>query len=78
MAAEIRVLKSGFNEQAVDMLENLLDQARKGELVELVATYKVRSSPEAYFAWTGCNDITRLIGDLEAVKHRMVQRMLKG
>lgn len=65
--------KQESNVQAVAYLEQLLQQAKDGQLTEFCMMYE--ASGELHSCWTGCSDLLRLIGYLERMKHNTMRRM---
>ena len=61
------------NEQAVEILENTLQRAKDGEVLELVLMMMTPDGIEHLY--TGTNDVPLLVGHLEAMKFRQLYRM---
>lgn len=73
MAAELKQIERGYSAHAVEILSELLELAKQGELIELVAFYKL-SDRSWRHRMSGCDDVFRLIGVLELIKERQIRR----
>jgi len=76
MSEKIRTLTvvSKYNAQAVEYLEQLLAEAKSGDIVEICCITKLRDGMYSH-CWTGCEDLYQLVGYLERVKHLQLRRM---
>lgn len=64
-------LDASIRKDAVDLLEELLVQAREGRVGQMVVVFE--QDDERYeSAWTGTRDIARRVGMLEIAKHRVL------
>ena len=63
-----------YNKQAVDLLADLLESAKRGEIVEVVATLKCSDGTYDH-SWTGCENLIELVGILERQKMNTLRRM---
>lgn len=63
-----------YNQQAVDILETLLEQAKRGDITEFVATTKWNDGCYTH-CWTGCENLMELAGVLERQKLNTLRRM---
>lgn len=70
----LSVVPKKYNKQAIRYLEELLEQAKKGEIVEVVCVYKFDNGLFEH-CYTGCDDLYLLIGQIERMKHVMLRRM---
>jgi len=75
-AAKIAKLKIApkYNQQVVDTLETLLEQAKRGEITELMATTKWNDGDYTH-CWTGCENLMELVEVLERQKLQALRRM---
>ena len=71
MATPIK-LYQGFNQQVVDDLEYLLEEAKKGEITSMVAVYKTGQGFATVH--TDSDNLPELIGWLEILKQRQIER----
>lgn len=64
--------------QAVEYLERLLALARDGKIAEFVMIYKDPTTRPAEWThtWTGTENLHELIGALDVIKHRQLNRVL--
>ena len=71
---KLKVIKRGYSKEAIEILEELLEQAKKGEIHELVtmANYGEHRYETRY---TNSNDLVTLVGHIEKIKWRMLERM---
>uniref|UniRef100_A0A6H2A4A9 Uncharacterized protein n=1 Tax=viral metagenome TaxID=1070528 RepID=A0A6H2A4A9_9ZZZZ len=71
---KLKVIKRGYSKEAIEILEELLEQAKKGEIHELVtmANYGEHHYETRY---TNSNDLVTLVGHIEKIKWRMLERM---
>lgn len=75
MAAEVRAItEKSYNRQTVEVLRELLKRAEAGEIREIVCHFAV-STKEYELSYTGCDDLIVLVGHLEKMKWRMLERM---
>lgn len=73
--ANVRVIKDkGYDKQVTAVLRELLTRAEAGEIHELVCSFAV-SSKEYELIYTGCDNLVLLVGHLEKMKWRMLERM---
>ena len=63
-----------FSQQTVSMLEELLAQAKAGDIIEVVATTKWGDGTYTH-SWTGCDNLMELVGILERQKMATLRRM---
>jgi len=63
-----------YSHQVVETLETLLDQAKRGEITELMATTKWKDGDYTH-CWTGCDNLMELVGVLERQKLTALRRM---
>lgn len=70
---KLEVVKN-YNQQTVDLLEQLLDEAKRGEIVEILVVSKCLGG-EYDNSWTGCKDLHQLVGELERIKYLTLKRM---
>lgn len=63
-----------YNGQAVDILADLLEMAKKGEITEVVYTAKCNDGSFDH-GWTGCENLMELVGILERQKIATLRRM---
>lgn len=63
-----------YNAQVVDHLTELLEEAKRGEIVEAICTAK-RSDGSYDHSWTGCENLMELVGVLERQKLATLRRM---
>jgi hypothetical protein len=63
-----------YNQQTVDALEILLQQAKNGEIVEIVVTAKCADGSYDH-NWTGCENLMEMVGILERQKLNTLRRM---
>lgn len=73
---QLKVVEAPYNLQAVDLLEDLLERAKSGEVLELVFCAKLLGG-EYEQSYTGCSDLHELIGQLERMKFLTLRRMDK-
>lgn len=71
---KLYALEPGFNQQTVQLLEQLLEQAKRGELQQLYAVYQYEGGNFGH-AWTGSDNVIELVGWLELMKSIQVSRM---
>lgn len=71
---KLSVVPKGYNQQAVDYLQTLVDQAKAGEILEIVCVSKL-SDGQYEHCWTGCKDLHELVGQLARMQYLMIQRM---
>ena len=62
------------NDQVVEYLIEFLDRAKKGEIVEMLATFKL-STGEYENCWTGSQDLIGLAGQLARQTQLTLRRM---
>jgi len=63
-----------YNAQTVDLLTELLEQAKAGGITEMTVT--TRCSDGTYtHSWTGCENLMELVGVLERQKLATLRRM---
>mgnify|MGYP001565764407 FL=1 len=74
--AELKVLKKKYSSQAVELLTELLRDAKQGKITDLVCSY-ASGVNEYSLTYTGTDDLIRLVGHLEKMKWRMLERMNK-
>lgn len=65
-----------YNQQAAELLRELLARAEGGEIVEITCAVKLVGSGYEY-RWTGCDSLHELVGQLESMKLLTLQRMDK-
>lgn len=63
-----------FNQQTVNLLEELLEQAKAGDITEMTATTKWGNGTYTH-SWTGCDNLMELVGILERQKLATLRRM---
>jgi hypothetical protein len=72
---KLAVIKDrGYDKQAIDILEELLNRARAGDITDLVCSFAT-SSNSYELCYTGTDDLISLVGHLEKMKWRMLERM---
>lgn len=71
--AELRVIERGYKSDVVQILEQLLVEARDGKIMSIVVTTEQGGGYTTDYS--GCEDLGRLIGHLERQKHLMLRRM---
>ncbi len=74
MPVELKKLRGGRNDEVIEMLQGLLDRAQKGEIIEIITFFKHADDASWGHEWTGCNDLLRLVGYLEAIKQQQLAR----
>jgi hypothetical protein len=63
-----------YSAQVVELLTEMLEQAKRGELVELTCTARCDNG-EYLHNWTGCENLMELVGILERQKMATLRRM---
>lgn len=63
--------------QAVEVLEELLQQARAGEIAALVVCFESTDSGYGH-RWTGTTDIAKRLGMLRLIEHRIMLHIHEG
>jgi hypothetical protein len=71
--AQLKIVPK-YNPQVVDILTTMLEQAKCGEIVELVSTTKCADGSYDH-CWTGCENLMELAGILERQKLNVLRRM---
>lgn len=66
--------KTRSNQQTIDYLEILLEQARDGRIDEIAAVYLFRDGGVG-FSWSGTNDMFKLLGAVNRMAYRINQRI---
>lgn len=74
MSAAVRVIKEkGYSKEVLDILDELRKRAETGEIIEIVCAFS--TSGKTYeMVYTGCDDLMTLVGHLEKMKWRMLER----
>ncbi len=63
-----------YNRQTIDVLGTLLEQAKAGEIVEVIVTAKCADGSYDH-CWTGCENLMEMAGILERQKLNVLRRM---
>jgi hypothetical protein len=63
-----------FNGQVVDILSQLLEEAKEGKITELICTAKCSDGSYDH-SWSGCENLMELVGILERQKLSTLRRM---
>lgn len=69
-------LKKGFNDQVVETLETLLEEAKAGEVIQLIVLAQYGNGYNHYY--TGTDSIPEIIGQLEIMKDKQIIRSRGG
>jgi len=78
MTAELKIIRDkGFNQQCIDILKELLQQAESGEIYELVAMTNYGSG-HYETRYTDSENLMELVGHIEKIKWRMLERMSRN
>jgi len=74
--SNIRALNiiKGYNHQAVEYFEELLERAKAGEITEAMCCIKLTGGQYEH-CYTGCEDLHELVGILERTKYLTLRRM---
>ena len=76
MMSNLRVVEPAYSKQALELLNELLELAKRGEITEFTACYRVKDDPKGIrWAMTGCDNLQELIGTLETMKQKQFNRM---
>ncbi len=77
VAENLRVIERGHSKQALEILTDLLRQAEAGEIHELVvmANYGSHHYETRY---TQSDNLMELVGHIEKIKWRMLERMSRN
>lgn len=67
-------LKTGYNSQVVEHLEDLLKRAKGGEVVSITSIFEV-SGGVVEHAWTGTNDLFTLLGYASRLMYVLQKRI---
>ena len=71
---KLAIVKKTYNSQVVEYLEELLEQAKAGDIVEMVCCGKFDTGGYS-LSYTGCDDLHELVGQLERMKFMTLRRM---
>lgn len=70
----LSVKPRGYSAQAVELLEQLLADAKAGELLSITYVAEIPGNQIVY-GWTGCDDIVLVCGHVARLQHRLQQRL---
>jgi len=68
-------IKKPIKKSVLDVLELLLEQAKTGEITEVIVLYDKSDEFEITYSWS--DDLPRVISALEILKHRHIKRMFE-
>lgn len=71
---KLEIVPKTYNHQCVEFLEELLEQAKAGDIVEMVCCAKFDTGGHSV-SYTGCKDLCELVGQLERMKFLTLRRM---
>lgn len=71
---KLNVVPKTYNHQVIEFLEELLEQAKAGDIVEIVTSAKFDTGGYSV-SYTGCKDLHELVGQLERMKFLTLRRM---
>lgn len=74
MAITLVPNKINYNDQVIEQLEILLERAKEGDIVELVAVSKYKDNTYDY-TWTGTTNLQELAGVIGRILHSIYIRM---
>ena len=72
--SKLTIVKKTYNAQVVEFLEELLKQAKAGDIAEMVCCAKFDTGGYSV-SYTGCRDLNELVGQLERMKFLTLRRM---
>lgn len=71
---KLQVKQPGYNEQVVTLLEELLEDARAGNISNMVCVSHDPTTRQWIHSYTGCDNLHELIGVLEKMKYIQMRR----
>jgi len=68
-------IKRDCPESVLELLECLLDEAKRGDITELVVL--ANNGNQFYIEYTHTQDVGKMVGELELIKHSQMNRIIK-